>query len=137
MNASTVLLFAADLILVVHALFAAFVVLGLVCIFVGTARHWQWVRNPWFRLAHLLAIAVVVGQAWLGEICPLTTWEMALRAKAGGTTYTGSFVAHWLGELLYHDFPPWVFVLGYSLFGAMVLASWIWVRPRGFRDRTQ
>ena len=34
--------------------------------------------------------------AWIGMICPLTTWEMALRAKAGDATYSGSFIAHWL-----------------------------------------
>ncbi|QSP96370.1 DUF2784 domain-containing protein [Marinobacter salinisoli] len=120
----------ADALLVLHVLFVAFVVLGLVLILLGGALRWHWVRNVWFRRAHLVAIGVVVLQSWLGVICPLTTWEMALRRKAGAATYDGSFVQHWLHAILYYDAPEWVFIVVYSLFGALVLASWFLVRPR-------
>lgn len=123
---------AADLILVAHALFVAFVVLGLFFILVGKVRSWSWVRNPWFRSAHLACIAVVVIQAWLGALCPLTTWEMALREKAGDAVYSGAFIAHWLHAILYYRAPEWVFILCYTAFGALVVASWYWVRPRPF-----
>lgn len=123
---------AADALLIAHVAFVLFVVLGLVLIFVGKAKHWSWVRNPWFRVAHLLAIGIVVAQAWLGLICPLTIWEMQLRAKAGQTIYDGSFISHWLGELLYYHAPAWVFTCAYTTFGVLVLLSWVWVRPRGF-----
>ena len=43
-------------------------------------------------------------------------------------------VAHWLGRLLYWQAPPWVFTLGYTLFGAAVVSGWWLVPPRGFRD---
>jgi len=125
---------AADLLLVLHVTFVVFVVAGLALILVGAGRGWVWIRNPWFRLAHLAAIAVVVLQAWLGRLCPLTVWEMALRAKAGDETYSGAFIAHWLQGLLYYEAPLWVFALAYTLFGALVVASWIRVRPRPFRD---
>jgi hypothetical protein len=132
MDNSQLFLIAADLTLVVHALFVAFVIFGLVAILVGKMRTWAWVRNPWFRAAHLLAIGIVVSQAWLGIVCPLTTWENALREKAGETVYSGSFVAHWLEALLYYQAPPWVFVVAYTVFGGLVLISWFWVRPRPF-----
>ncbi|MBT5030873.1 MAG: DUF2784 domain-containing protein [Proteobacteria bacterium] len=121
---------AADLILLLHTLFVAFVVLGLLLIFVGKALSWEWVHNFWFRLAHLVGIAIVVVQAWLGIICPLTTWEMALRAKGGDIVYAGTFIAHWLDALLYYQAPDWVFIVIYTVFGALVLASWVWVRPK-------
>ena len=57
---TTLLLLAADGILVLHTLFVAFVVLGQLLVFIGYARHWFWVRNPWFRIGHLAAIAVVL-----------------------------------------------------------------------------
>lgn len=123
---------AADLILFVHVLFVAFVVLGLLLILLGRLRGWPWVRNPWFRAAHLAGIGIVVLQSWFGVICPLTTWEMALREKAGAATYAGGFIAHWLESLLFFQAPGWVFALGYTLFGALVAASWFWVRPRRF-----
>jgi len=120
----------ADDVLTLHVLFVAFVVLGLVAVYVGFFRHWGWVRNRWFRIAHLLAIAVVVLQAWAGVICPLTILEMWLRKQAGVTTYDGSFIQHWLQSLLYYNAPPWVFILVYTLFGALVLASWFLVTPK-------
>ena len=122
--------FAADLLLVLHVLFVLFVVLGLVLVFAGGALGWRWVRNLRFRVAHLLAIGFVVAQAWLGAICPLTTWEMALRQAAGEATYGGSFIAHWLGELIYYDLPLWVFTLTYTAFAALVIAFFFIVPPR-------
>ncbi len=126
------MLLAADLLLVTHAFFVAFVIIGLLLILAGKFCSWGWVRNPWFRLAHLLGIGVVVLQSWLGIICPLTTWEMAFRARAGDTTYPGSFVSHWLSSLLYYQAPEWVFAVSYTVFGSLVVASWFWVRPRPF-----
>ena len=121
---------AADGLLVIHAALVAFVILGLIATFVGYFLGWQWVRNLWFRLVHLVVIAIVVAQAWLGVICPLTTWEMALRRKAGEAGYEGSFIEHWLQALLYYSAPEWVFILAYSLFGGLVVLSWFIVRPR-------
>jgi hypothetical protein len=133
MPRDTVLVFAADLILGVHAAFVAFVLLGFVLVWVGGVRGWAWVRNPWFRWLHLAAIGVVVLQAWLGMICPLTVWEMELRARAGRAAYEGSFIVHWLDALLYIEAPAWAFTLAYTLFGLLVLATWFGVRPRRFR----
>lgn len=135
MDRSMLLLLAADAMLLVHTLFVGFVVIGLVLVFVGKARGWSWVRNPWLRLTHLAAIGVVTLQAWVGMICPLTSWEMALRARAGDTVYAGSFVSHWLEAILYYRAPAWVFVVTYSAFGAVVIASWFVVPPRPFTRR--
>lgn len=122
----------ADALLLVHVLFVLFVVFGLVAILLGKLRRWSWVRNAWFRWAHLAAIGVVVVQSWFGQICPLTIWENALRARAGDATYSGAFIAHWLESILYYQAPLWVFAICYTLFGALVVASWFWVRPRPF-----
>lgn len=121
---------AADALLFAHFLFVCFVVFGLLLIFIGDWRRWRWVRNFRFRVAHLIAIGIVVLQSWLGMICPLTIWEMNLRERAGEQVYTGSFIAHWIENLLYYRAPEWVFMLLYTTFGLLVLASWYWVRPR-------
>jgi hypothetical protein len=134
MDKPTLAAVAADAILVLHVLFVMFVVFGLVLIFAGKKLSWSWVRNPWFRLIHLLAIGTVVIQAWLGALCPLTVWEMQLRTLAGDATYSGSFIAHWLETLLYYQAPSWVFTLIYTFFGSIVIFSWIFVKPRKFFD---
>ncbi|MGB5721348.1 MAG: DUF2784 domain-containing protein [Woeseiaceae bacterium] len=123
---------AADALLLGHVLFVSFVVVGLVLILAGKMLDWTWVRNPWFRIVHLAAIWVVVFQSWLGIICPLTTWEMALRERAGGVAYSGAFIAHWLETILYYQAPTWVFAVCYTVFAAVVIVSWFWVRPRPF-----
>lgn len=135
METGTAYLIAADLILVIHVSFVIFVIVGLLLIFTGKFMDWGWVRNPWFRIAHLGAIGIVVLQAWLGQICPLTIWEMALRERAGDATYEGSFIAHWLQALLYYNAPAWVFTVAYTAFGAIVVLSWFWVRPRPVRRK--
>ena len=132
MDSSFIFLLAADAILLLHVLFVAFVLVGLVLIFVGNVLNWSWVRNPWFRTAHLIAIGVVVILSWLGVICPFTTWEMALRSRAGNAVYSGTFISHWLETILYYQVPAWVFVGCYTAFGAVVVASWFLVRPRSF-----
>ena len=132
MNSRSAWHLAADLMLAVHVLFVLFVVGGLLLILAGKALRWSWVRNPWFRLAHLAAIAIVVLQSWLGVACPLTTLEMALRERGGEITYSGGFIVHWMNALLYYQAPAWVFTAAYSAFGVLVAVAWFWVRPRGF-----
>jgi len=130
MQDSTLYRVAADAVLIVHATFVMFVIAGLALVLIGGWRDWSWVRDYRFRLLHLLAIGIVVVQSWLGAACPLTRWEMSLRARAGDATYPGAFIAHWVERLLYYRAPDWVFVVLYSAFGALVVASWFWVRPR-------
>ena len=113
-----------------HALFVAFVVTGLILILTGGVFGWSWVRNWWFRITHILAIGIVVVQSWFGVICPLTTLEMALRRQAGGETYTGTFISHWLESILYYRAPAWVFAVCYTIFTALVVLGWVWVKPR-------
>ena len=91
----------ADALLVFHAGIVVFVVGLLPLVAVGGARGWAWVRSPLLRATHLLLIAVVVAQAWLGRLCPLTIWEQALRAAAGQPTHGEGFIAHWVGRWLY------------------------------------
>ena len=132
MDSSTVYLLIADAILLLHVSFVIFVIIGLILILVGKIRNWSWIRNFWFRVAHLTAIGIVVVQSWLGVICPLTSLEMALRSRAGVKVYSSSFISHWVENLLYYHAPPWLFIVCYTIFGALIVGSWFWVRPRRF-----
>ena len=119
----------ADFILIVHFLFVAFVVGGLALVWIGAAAGWRWVRNFWFRVAHLAAIVFVAGEALAGIWCPLTVWEAALR----GAHAEKSFVASWIHRLMFYDFPEWVFTLAYAAFALAVAATWWLVRPQPAR----
>jgi len=114
----------ADIVLIVHFAFVLFVVGGLALIWIGAAAGWEWVRNFWFRVAHLAAIVFVAGEALLGIWCPLTVWEARLRGAAAEKT----FVSQWVHRVLFYDFPEWVFTIAYVLF-ALVVAATLWLMP--------
>jgi len=114
----------ADLILFVHFAFVLFVVGGLALVWLGAALGWRWVRNRWFRLAHLAAIGYVALEASIGMMCPLTVWEDALR----GVHEERGFIARWLHALLFYDFPESVFTVAYVAFALVVLATY-WLVP--------
>jgi hypothetical protein len=116
----------ADLVLIVHFAFVVFVAGGLLAIWVGAAAGWRWVRNFWFRLAHLAAVAFVAAESLAGVWCPLTVWEDALR----GSRSDLSFIARWVRAILFWNFPERVFTVAYCAFALAVLATWWWVRPR-------
>jgi hypothetical protein len=112
----------ADAILVVHAAFVLFVVGGLVATWIGLALDKPFARNRWFRGLHLAAIAFVVIESLAGYMCPLTTWEDALR----GTSSEKGFIARFVHAWLFWDWPAWVFNAIYVAFGALV--AWTWIR---------
>ena len=120
----------ADLVVIVHFAFVAFVVFGLLLTLVGGVRRWVWVRGLRFRLIHLAAIGLVVIESLCGISCPLTVWEQRLRDLAGDVTYRGDFIATWVHDLMFFDAEPWVFTIAYCSFGAIVALSWILVPPQ-------
>jgi hypothetical protein len=120
----------ADALLALHVGVVLFVVGLLPLVLVGGARSWAWVRHFRLRLIHVLLMVFIAGQAWLGQLCPLTVWEQDLRRIAGEASYRESFIEHWLSRLLYWEAPWWVFVAAYTGFAVLVGAAWWWVRPR-------
>jgi len=128
--------FAADEVLIIQIAYLAIIYKKLLAILLGLACRWRWVRNFYFRSLHLLAILVVAAEAVLGITCPLTTWEQQLRTLAGETSYQGDFITDWVHRLLFYDFQPWVFTVGYVLFGLLVLATFVLAPPRWPRKPT-
>jgi len=117
--------FLADLIVAIHLGYVVFVAFGLPVILLGGTFRWRFVRNFWFRAIHLAMIMIVAFQALLGIACPLTVWEYDLRVAAEQEYAADvSFIARLIHQLIFFDFPPVVFTVGYCLFGFAVLASW-------------
>jgi len=83
----------ADLVLLVHAFFVAFVVLGGLAVL-------RWPRIAW---VHLPVVAWGAGIEFMGGICPLTPLENHWRRLAGEQGYGGGFVEHYLLAALYPD----------------------------------
>ena len=116
----------ADIVLVVHFAFVAFVVGGLAAIWIGAAARWRWVRNFRFRVTHLAAIVFVAAEALLGVMCPLTVWEDALRGRESEV----GFIARWIHGVMFYELPGWVFTALYVAFALVVVFTYWYVPPR-------
>ena len=81
----------ADLVVVIHLAFVAFVVFGGLLVL----RH---ARLAW---VHIPAALWGVLIEFTGGICPLTPLENSLRVRGGEGGYSGGFIDHYLIPLLY------------------------------------
>ena len=120
---------AAEAVLLLHASFILFAVLGGLLV----------LRWPWLLWLHLPAAgwaAVVVIAGW---VCPLTPIEQMLRGMAGQDGYGGSFIEHYLVLLIY---PPGLTrplqaglgALVVAVNGAIYLA--VWRKQRRLREHS-
>ena len=124
-------LFAADALLILHFSFVCFVVGGLALIWIGYLFKWRFIYNRIFRVIHLLAIGIVILQAFLGQNCPLTIWENKLRVLAGeGIVYQGSFIQYWVHTIMFFNMPQNMFTIVYAAFFIVVCLTFIVIRPR-------
>ncbi len=82
---------AADAVLVLHLGFIVFAFAGAVL-----AVRWRWLP-----LVHLPAAAWGFFIEISGRVCPLTWLENDLRLRAGQAGYRGSFVEHYLLNVIY------------------------------------
>jgi small-conductance mechanosensitive channel len=120
----------ADALVVSHAAFVLFVVLGALAV----AR---WPRLAWLHIPAVVWGILVEVNAWT---CPLTPWEQALRARGTGHAYSGSFVDHYVMPVLYPRglTSDTQFVLGIAVLAVNGAAyAWLWRRRCRSRIRKQ
>ena len=100
---------AADLVLVAHLAFVAFVAVGGLLVL-------RWRRLAWIHVpVALWGIAI----ACVGFVCPLTPLENRLRRLGGEAGYEGGFIEHYVTALLY---PAGLTREAQLALGALVLA---------------
>jgi len=127
----------ADAIVAVHLAFVLFIILGQLTFVVGAIRRWEWVRNFWLRLGHLVSIFIVAAESVLGIECPLTVWEDAARRAAGQTVTDGTFIGRLSHDLLFYQAPNEnIFTICYVTFAAVVLLTFVLAPPRWRRSPT-
>lgn len=121
----------ANIILVVHFVWATWMISGFVLALLGFRwpRLWEWKT---FRIIHLLGLlGTSTTPIWADGICPLTKWEWRLRstpAAGSGGAGTESFIIQCLRDVLFLDVDPLILSL---TTGAIALTTVIlfFVRP--------
>ena len=53
-------------------------------------------RRPGVLWLHVPLVMTMLGLFLTGSHCPLTTWELALRERAGEAGYSGGFIGHYV-----------------------------------------
>jgi Protein of Unknown function (DUF2784) len=119
----------ADVVLLLHVSYAAFVIGGLLAVPLGAWLEWRWVRARRFRLAHVMCTAIVAVEALIGVMCPLTWFEHVLLVASGAAGYERSFMGHLLYRLLYYDAPMWMFTAAYTALTLTVVAFYHYLPP--------
>ncbi len=111
----------ADLVVLLHLGFVAFVVAGGLLVL-------KWPRMAWLHAPAAVWGAIIEFTGW---ICPLTPLENALRAMAGREAYNSDFIEHYILPLLY---PAQLtgniqVILGLIVLGTnLALYGWLWRR---------
>lgn len=110
----------ADLVMLVHFGFVLFVVVGALLVL-------RWRRVAW---AHVPSAIYGTAIEFFGWICPLTPLEQGLRVTAGEGGYSGGFIEHYVGGLLYPG--NWSEINVYVGIGVMLLnvALYAWILAR-------
>ena len=126
-----------ELVVLLHLGYAGFVVAGFILILLGGWRTWHWIRQPLFRWIHLACIGLVALESVAGLVCPLTLLENWLLVGAGATGYERDFIPNLVFNLLYYDFPAWVFIIAYVTLAVLTALIMILIPPERRVKTTQ
>lgn len=118
----------ADLVLLFHACFIVFAVLGALLAM-------RWPRIAW---AHIPACIWAAVLEFAGLPCPLTPLENSLRRAGGSAAYAGGFIEHYLVPFVY---PPGLtprlqILLGFLVILVNAVLYWHVLRHRRVRPRS-
>ena len=125
----------ASIVLYVHFAVVVFNVFWLIAIPLGAWRGWTFVRNFWWRAAHLVSLAVVAVQAAAGALCFLTVWHEALVRTAGGPSGETSLIERVVTRAIFWPLPLWAFVVLYLAAFIYTAALWRLVPPERRNQR--
>lgn len=109
---------AADAVVVLHLLWIVFLVLGAL-----PGRRW-----PWVKWTHLASLAFSIALQIFGWICPLTHLEVWLRRLGGAQPYEGTFIRHYVEQIVYAVIPRAALLIGTLVIVAFSL--WMYFAPK-------
>ncbi len=119
----------ADLVLLLHASFILFVVLGALLAI-------RWPHIAWVHIPACIWAAVL---EFFGFLCPLTPLENSLRHAGGAATYAGGFLEHYLVPFVYPSglTPELQVLLGVLVLLVNGVLYWFIFRYRDIRSHRQ
>lgn len=120
---------AALAVLYFHFAVVLFNLFWLIAVPVGAWLGLRFVRNYWWRAAHIAVLILVAAQAVAGRLCFLTILQNNLQGRAGDIT-PPSLITRIVTRAIYWPLPGWAFAPLYVLALVWAALLWIYVPPR-------
>lgn len=125
----------ANFVATLHLAYFLFIVGGFIGILAGARQSWPWIYNPWFRIAHLCAVLVVLAEDVFHFPCVLNVLETGLRAAPANAASDPGALSRVLDILLRHTIPGWFLDAMYWTLGALLLLLMFLLPPRFRRSQ--
>ena len=114
-----------EIVLLFHFCIFLFVILSFFLIPLGYSRKWEWVKNKYYRLIHLILMGIIFIETILGFMCPLTILENFLR----NDIEINNKITQIIHQVMYWDLPTYQFIILYLLSLLYLIFLWFFFKP--------
>ena len=114
-----------EIVLLFHFCVFLFVILSFFLIPLGYYQKWDWVKNKYYRLIHLILMVIIFIETILGFMCPLTLLENFLR----NNIEINNKITQIIHQIMYWDLPTYQFIILYLLSLLYLIFLWFFFKP--------
>ncbi len=114
-----------EIVLLFHFCIFLFIILSFILIPLGYYQKWEWVKNKYYRLIHLVLMGIVFIETILGFMCPLTILENFLR----NDIEINNKITQFIHQIMYWNLPTYQFIILYLLSLFYLIYLWFFFKP--------
>ena len=114
-----------EIVLFFHFCIFLFMILSFFLIPLGYYQKWEWVKNKYYRLIHLVLMGIIVIETILGFMCPLTILENFLR----NDIEINNKITQIIHQIMYWDLQTYQFIILYLLSLLYLIFLWFFFKP--------
>ena len=114
-----------EIVLLFHFCIFLFIILSFFLIPFGYYQKWEWVKNKYYRLIHLILMGIIFIETILGFMCPLTILEKFLR----NDIEINNKITQIIHQIMYWDLPTYQFTILYLLSLLYLIILWFFFKP--------
>ena len=114
-----------EIVLLFHFCIFLFIILSFFLIPLGYQQKWEWVKNKYYRLIHIILMGVIFVETALGFMCPLTVLEHFLR----NDTKINNKFTEIIHEIMYWDLSSYQFIILYLFSFLYLVILWFFFKP--------
>ena len=114
-----------EIVLLFHFCIFLFMILSFFFIPLGYYQKWEWVKNKYYRLIHLILMGIIFIETILGFMCPLTILENFLR----NNIEINNKITQIIHQIMYWDLSSYQFIILYLISLLYLVFLWFFFKP--------